>query len=59
MDYCLDTYNDALSWPQDRIEREITALVHFMRDHWCTMSERNKQVILREYRALRAVQTQR
>ena len=54
-----ETYEDALGWSPDRIEREMTAISDYMTTHWRLMSEENKQTLLREREAIRKAQRER
>ena len=53
VDFCADTYTDALTWDAERLERETRALCDYMSFHWAITSEENKATLLREKRALR------
>lgn len=44
--FCADTYHDALTWDRARIEREQKAICAYLAEHWATMSEANRGVVL-------------
>jgi hypothetical protein len=49
----VETYEDALNYSPERLFRESVALGEFMSRHWASLSEANKEELLREKRALR------
>lgn len=50
--YDQHTYEEALGWEPARIERELAAISAYMTEHWAGMSEANKQILLRERKAI-------
>lgn len=58
-DMDIDTYHDALAFTADRLDSEIAAIVAFMREHWRISSDDNRQIMMREFRALSRARRER